>query len=90
MLYALGGECLKLMGRNEETVACWEKALALDPGQCEAQSALGFYYEEQGLYEQAHAVWRAMEQRLESVGCDAERQIANRRAQRCLEKMQGA
>jgi len=86
-LYIFGGDICRELGRYEEAVAHWDRALQADANFYDATYSKAFYYEDAGDYEQAHILWRRIAQRLRQDGFDVEAAAEEKRAERCLRKL---
>lgn len=89
ILYVYGGDICHGLGRGEEALQYWDKALSLDPAMCDAKHSKAYYFEELGEYEKAHALWLEIAEEREQNGFDIEAARSKERAERCRVKIEG-
>lgn len=87
-LYIYGGDACKHLGRHEEALSYWDKALEIDHTFLAAKYSKIFYYEERGDYQTAYKIWHEVIEELKKSGHDVEASADEKMAQACLEKMQ--
>ncbi len=86
-LYIYGGDACKKLGRYEEALRYWDKALEIDNTFHDARYSKIFYYEEMGDYETAYKMWREVIEELGKAGYDIEAAADEKLAKACLEKI---
>ena len=86
-LYIYGGDACKKLGRYEEALRCWDKAIEIDPAFHDAQYSKIDYYEEAGDYETACKIRYEVIEELKKSGFDIEAAADEKLAQACLEKI---
>ena len=85
-LYIYGGDACKKLGRCDEALSCWDKALEIDNTFHDAKYSKVSYYEENGDYETAYKIRLEIIEELRQAGCDIEADADEKLAQECLEK----
>ncbi len=86
-LYIYGGDACKRLGRYEEALSYWDKALEINPTFHDAKYSKIFYYEEMGDYETAYRIRREIIDELKQDGYDVEAAADEKLAQACFEKI---
>lgn len=86
-IYVYGGDICMGLHQYGRALEYWDRALALDPGFCDANYSKGFCYEQMGEFEKAHAVWMQLADDLEKRGYDAEVTYPRMLARKCKEKI---
>ena len=89
VLYAHAGDALQGLKRYEEAFSYWDKAIALDKTFLDAAFSKAFCHEELGQWQLARQDWLWITRELDSRGYSIEREFPARRAERCLEKING-
>ena len=84
--FALRDAC-KRLGRYEEALSYWDKALEINPTFHDAKYSKIFYYEEMGDYETAYRIRREIIDDLKQDGYDVEAAADEKLAQACFEKI---
>lgn len=87
ILYSNGGDACCEMGRFEEAMRLWDKALELDPGLYDARYSKGFCYEQLGEFGKALEVWNDIVYRLERDGYEEEVKLPMELAEKCRRRM---
>ena len=88
-LYLYGAVACYGLGRQEEAFALLDKALALDPGLCDARSLRAEWQEAAGDWAQAAETWSEMAADLEARGFSLEAREPRKNAERCRRKYSG-
>lgn len=86
-LYIYGGDACKKLGRYDEALSYWDKALEIDPAFYAARYSKIFYYEETGAYETAYQMWCEVIEELKLSGHDIEAAADEKLARACFEKI---
>lgn len=86
-LHAFGGDICKQLGRYEEALSHWDRALQKDNTFYDVMYSKAFYYEEAGEYEKAYKLWCEIVNALKKDGYDIEAAAEEKRAQACFEKI---
>jgi len=86
-LYIYGGDACKKLGRTDEALSCWDKALEIDPAFHAARYSKISCCEEAGDYETAYQLWREEIEELQKAGYDVEAAADEKMAQACFEKI---
>lgn len=82
-LLVYGGDVYRSLGRGEEALSCWDRAMAIDPSYLDALYAKADFLEEQGRMGDACAVWQELIGHLEKRGFDAELTYPQKRLKAC-------
>ena len=85
--YIYGGDTCKKLGRYDEALSYWNRALEIDNTFHAAKYSKIFYYEEIGEYETAYKIWCEIIEELKRNGYDIEAAADEKLAQACLEKI---
>ena len=86
-LYIYGGDACKKLGRYEEALSCWNKALEIDSSFYDAKYSKISYYEEIGDYEAAYKIWCEVIKGLRESGYHIEAAADEKQARACLDKI---
>ena len=87
-IYAIGGDICRKLGKYQEAFECWDKAICLDNGMwLDGKYSKAFCYEELGKYEEAYNMWLEIIKKFREDGYEIEAEAEEKRAQRCLEKI---
>ena len=87
MILGSGGDVYQKLKRYDEALACWDRALELDPDLYDCRYGKGFCYEEMGEYQKAYEVWADIAHRLEQDGFELEVEFPKELARKCREKL---
>lgn len=88
MVYGSGGDVYHSLKRYDDALACWNKALQIDPTFYDYRYSIGFCYEKLGQYQKAYEVWLDIVQRLERDGYEMELEFPKSLAQKCKERLE--
>ncbi len=86
LIYVYGGDLCKKQGKIEEAFEYWDKALELDEDVCDVIWSKGFYYEENGRWQEAYETWAGLAEKYRKDGFTIEMQEPLRRADECMKK----
>lgn len=86
-LFVLGGDICKKLKKYDEAFELWNKAESLNQDYIDQKYSKAFCYEELGEYEKAYKVWCEIVDHLKKDGYDIEAATEEKRAQKCLEKI---
>lgn len=87
MIWGSCGDVYEERKQFDQALACWGKALELDPGLYDCRYSIGFCYEKLGQYQKAYEVWVDIVQRLEREGYEMELEYPKELARKCKEKL---
>ena len=87
ILYVYGGDACKELGDIKSAFENWERAIALDPGLCDAKYSMGFCYEEMGEWEKAYAIWQQLVEDCRREGLHIEMQYPLELAEKCAKRI---
>lgn len=88
-LYAIGSDICRLSDRYDEALQYCDKTLSLTPDNLDAKYAKAFCHEKMGQWQKAYAIWCEIAAHLKKNGCNIEAATEEKRAKRCLEKLNG-
>ena len=88
MVYGSGGDVYYHLKRYDDALACWNKALQIDPTFYDYRYSIGFCYEKLGQYQKAYEVWLDIVQRLEQDGYEVELEFPKSLARKCKERLE--
>lgn len=81
------GDICRNLGRYDEALDWWKRALELDSTYLDAVYSMGFCHEELGRWQEAHRVWSELTRELDRRGLVIERQFPAAQADRCLKML---
>lgn len=81
LLYTLGGDACRKLGRYNEALIYWDKAIELDNGYMDAKYSKANYYEEIGEHNKCYALCLEIIEDLKAAGLDIEAAAEEKRAE---------
>lgn len=88
MVWGSGGDVYHKLKQYDDALACWDKALQIDPSFYDYRYAKGFCYEEKGDYQKAYEVWREIMRDLNRDGYKMNMDYLQERVWKCQEKLE--
>lgn len=80
LLYTLGGDICRKLGKHDEALSYWDKTIELDKGYLDAKYSKANFYEEIGEYKKCYAVCLEIIKDLKEAGLDIEAEAEERKA----------
>ena len=85
-LYIFGGDICSRLGKKQEALEYWDRALLSDSNFYDATYSKVFFYEAEGNYQSAYALRIRIAKRLRNDGYDVEAAAEEEKAEACLHK----